>query len=186
MWTSRRKSGKTVRCQKRVWKNPKYLCHKKTNVTCHANTVYAWLPALFQTPPTKTSLLTPSLGRCHRFRPFHLSDALACLNGGRRSGRRLWGWGFVANTGWADPVPVCACQACITVDFPASSLLCCAQPSLSAGVSAEEFCRYAGPHLCTQTQNTKLPPPQHRYWPQCSEEYSNKILDYTHSHQLQM
>ena len=51
--------------------------------------------------------------------------------------------GWLGGRGWTldailDPVPASVCQACITVHFPASSLLCCAQPSLSAGVSLQK------------------------------------------------
>lgn len=40
--------------------------------------------------------------------------------------------------GMLDPVPASVCQVPITVHFTASSLLCCARPSLSAGVSLQK------------------------------------------------
>lgn len=49
-----------------------------------------------------------------------------------------WSWRGGALDELLDPVPASMCQACITVHFPASPLLRCAQPSFSAGVSLQK------------------------------------------------
>lgn len=78
----------------------------------------------------------PCLGRRHRFRPFHLSGALACFISGSRGGRLRGGCegGGVVDV-LLDPVPAFMCQPAITVHFAASSILRFAQPRLPAGVS---------------------------------------------------
>lgn len=148
LWrTSRKEKWRESAVSERVWINHKFqVTHTFTYTFMHTTNTHTVLVCECRLSP-RARWLTVLFFRSSEWRLW--ADAITSVPSTCQvpllaltvAVERAGGW--AGGRGWTldailDPVPASVCQVCITVHFPASSLLRCAQPSLSAGVSLQK------------------------------------------------